>query len=84
MCVLASASEPGDGAAIVVLVDQPPRDRLVVGKAGGEREAGGAARRHADRLTQRDDRIEHGAGGVREGTQARERGPDARACGRGR
>ena len=57
---------PRNRATVVVLVDETARRLLAVGACGGEREPGGAAGRDAQRLAQRDDRIEHGSAGSRQ------------------
>ena len=55
-----------DCAPVVVLFDEMSGACLAVGECGGERHACGAAGRKANRLAEADDRIEDGAGRVRE------------------
>ena len=57
---------PRDRAAVGILLDNPHRAGLGVGIAGGKRQAAGGTRRQPNRLTEADDRIEHGSRRVRQ------------------
>ncbi len=63
-----------DRPTVVVLLDESPGPRLGVGESGRERQPRGASGRQANRLAEADDRIEHGAGRVRQRAAAAERG----------
>ena len=73
---------PRDGAAIVILVDQPRAPPSLSAIPGREREPRRATGREPHRLTQADDRIEHRPGRVRQRPSASSR-PADRASGLG-
>jgi hypothetical protein len=58
------------GAPVVVLLDQLEGAFLGVGESGREGHTSGGTRRQANWMPQADDRIEHGAGGVRQRSRA--------------
>ena len=73
---------PGDGAPVVVLLHEAVGLFFGLGKAGDEGDAGRAAGRQPHELTQRDDRVEHRAGRVRQrvGGRQRDRIPERAAA----